>query len=38
MDARLVTRTGRDEWLRQSLFETVMDPLVHAQRPSRFVF
>ena len=38
MDARLVTRTGRGEWLRQSLFETVMDPLVHAQRPSRFVF
>jgi protein-L-isoaspartate(D-aspartate) O-methyltransferase len=38
MEARLVTRVGRDEWLRQSLFETVMDPLVHAQRPSRFVF
>jgi protein-L-isoaspartate(D-aspartate) O-methyltransferase len=38
MEARLVTRTGRDEWLRQSLFETVMDPLLHAPRPSRFVF
>jgi protein-L-isoaspartate(D-aspartate) O-methyltransferase len=38
MEARLVTRTGRDEWLRQSLFETMMDPLLHAPRPSRFVF
>jgi protein-L-isoaspartate(D-aspartate) O-methyltransferase len=38
MEARLVTRTGRGEWLRESLFETVMDPLVHALRPSRFVF
>ena len=38
MDARLVTRTGRDQWLRQSLFETVIDPLLHALRPSRFVF
>jgi protein-L-isoaspartate(D-aspartate) O-methyltransferase len=38
MEARLVTRTGRDEWLRQSLFETAMEPLVHVRRPSRFVF
>jgi protein-L-isoaspartate(D-aspartate) O-methyltransferase len=38
MEARLVTRTGRGEWLRESLFETVMDPLVHALQPSRFVF
>jgi protein-L-isoaspartate(D-aspartate) O-methyltransferase len=38
MDARLVTRTGRDSWTRVSLFETVMDPLLHAQRPSAFVF
>ena len=38
MEARRVTRTGPDEWLRVSLFETVMDPLVHALLPSRFVF
>jgi protein-L-isoaspartate(D-aspartate) O-methyltransferase len=38
MEARLVTRTGPAEWLRQDLFETVMDPLVHAPRPSEFVF
>ncbi len=38
MEARLVTRIGPDEWLRENLFETAMDPLVHATRPSRFVF
>ncbi len=38
MEARLVTRVGRDQWLRESLFETVMDPLLHAEQPSRFVF
>jgi protein-L-isoaspartate(D-aspartate) O-methyltransferase len=38
MEARLVTRTGRDSWLRASLFETVMDPLLNALRPSGFVF
>jgi protein-L-isoaspartate(D-aspartate) O-methyltransferase len=38
MDARLVTRTGPAEWLRESLFETVMDPLIHAPEPPKFVF
>jgi protein-L-isoaspartate(D-aspartate) O-methyltransferase len=38
MEARLVTRIGREDWLRESLFETVVNPLVHAPRPSRFVF
>jgi protein-L-isoaspartate(D-aspartate) O-methyltransferase len=38
MEARLVTRVGRDEWLRESLFETVVEPLVHARQPSGFVF
>ncbi len=38
MEGRLVTRTAPDAWRRESLFETVMDPLVHAPRPSRFVF
>ncbi len=38
MDARRITRTGPAEWLRESLFETSMDPLVHAPEPPRFVF
>lgn len=38
MEGRLVTRTGPDSWRRESVFETVMDPLLHAPRPSRFVF
>jgi protein-L-isoaspartate(D-aspartate) O-methyltransferase len=38
MEAQRVTRTGPAEFLRESLFETVMDPLVHAPAPSKFVF
>ena len=38
MEARLVTRVGQDQWLRESLFETVIDPLLHAAQASRFVF
>jgi len=38
MDARLVRRTGDDSFLVQSLFETVIDPLVHAARPPAFQF
>jgi protein-L-isoaspartate(D-aspartate) O-methyltransferase len=38
MEARLVTRVGPAEWLTESLFETVMDPLVHAPQAPRFVF
>jgi protein-L-isoaspartate(D-aspartate) O-methyltransferase len=38
MEARLATRVGPAEWLTESLFETVMDPLVHAPQPSKFVF
>jgi len=38
MEAFLVTRMGEREWQRQSLFETVIDPLIHATRPSAFVF
>ena len=38
MDARLVTRVGKDEWVTESLFETVVPPLVNAVRPARFVF
>jgi len=38
MEARKVTRAGHGEWLTESLFETVMDPLDHAPTPPRFVF
>ena len=38
MAAMLVTRSGERDFARSELFETVVDPLVNAQRPSRFVF
>jgi protein-L-isoaspartate(D-aspartate) O-methyltransferase len=38
MDARLVLRTATDAFATQSLFETVIDPLVHAARPPEFTF
>jgi protein-L-isoaspartate(D-aspartate) O-methyltransferase len=38
MEARRVTCTGHGEWLRESLFETAVDPLLHAPEPPRFVF
>ncbi|TLY90316.1 MAG: protein-L-isoaspartate O-methyltransferase [Gammaproteobacteria bacterium] len=38
MEARLVRRTAEDAWSVQSLFETVIDPLVHAVRPAGFTF
>jgi protein-L-isoaspartate(D-aspartate) O-methyltransferase len=38
MEAQRITRTGPAEFLRESLFETVMDPLIHAPEPPRFVF
>lgn len=38
MEARLVTRTTADTWQTQSLFETVIDPLVNAVRPQEFSF
>ncbi|HEX2492516.1 MAG TPA: protein-L-isoaspartate O-methyltransferase [Steroidobacter sp.] len=38
MEAWLVTRIGDREWQRESLFETVFDPLINAARPSAFVF
>jgi len=38
MDARLVRRVTADQWVRQSLFETVIDPLINARRPDEFVF
>jgi protein-L-isoaspartate(D-aspartate) O-methyltransferase len=38
MEAWKVTRLGEREWQRESLFETVLDPLVNAPRMSQFVF
>ena len=38
MEALLITRTGADDWTRESLFETVLPPLVGAERPNRFEF
>jgi protein-L-isoaspartate(D-aspartate) O-methyltransferase len=38
MDARLVTRTGDNEWKTDSLFETSLKPLVNAKLPSQFSF
>ena len=38
MDAMLVRRVDEDEWIRESLFETVIDPLINATAAPRFVF
>jgi protein-L-isoaspartate(D-aspartate) O-methyltransferase len=38
MDAILVRRVDTSEWIRESLFETVIDPLINATAAQRFVF
>jgi len=38
MDAVLIRRVDNDEWIRESLFETVVEPLINAAAPQRFVF
>lgn len=38
MEARLVRRLTEDAWGTESLFETVIDPLIHATPPPGFVF
>jgi protein-L-isoaspartate(D-aspartate) O-methyltransferase len=38
MDAILVRRVDQSEWIRESLFETVIDPLIHAPAARSFVF
>jgi protein-L-isoaspartate(D-aspartate) O-methyltransferase len=38
MEAWKVTRLGEREWQRESLFETVVAPLLNAPRPPTFVF
>ncbi len=38
MEAVLVRRVDETEWIRESLFETVIDPLIHASAAPAFVF
>jgi protein-L-isoaspartate(D-aspartate) O-methyltransferase len=38
MDAILVRRVGQAEWIRESLFETVVEPLINATAAQSFVF
>ena len=37
MEAMLVHRTGEREWIRESIFETVLPPLAGVEAPRRFV-
>lgn len=38
MEARLVRRTGNNDWRTQSLFETELAPLINSARPPQFIF
>jgi protein-L-isoaspartate(D-aspartate) O-methyltransferase len=38
MEARLMRRTAEDRVTSEGLFETVIDPLIHATRPPQFAF
>lgn len=38
MEARLIRRVAEDGWVTESLFETVVDPLINARRPPGFTF
>jgi len=38
MDAILVRRVDDNEWIRESLFETVVEPLINATAAQKFVF
>jgi len=38
MEAYLVRCVAEGAWARESLFETVLDPLINAQKPSTFIF
>lgn len=37
MEARLITKHGPGEWTERSLFDTVLPPLMNAERPAPFV-
>jgi len=38
MEALRITRAGHGEWVRESLFEVALEPLIHAPGPPKFVF
>lgn len=38
MEAQLVRRIDRDQWVSEGLFETILEPLVNAPQPPRFRF
>jgi protein-L-isoaspartate(D-aspartate) O-methyltransferase len=38
MDAVLIRRVDSNEWIRESLFETVVEPLINAVAAQKFVF
>jgi protein-L-isoaspartate(D-aspartate) O-methyltransferase len=38
MKAMLITRIDKDEWREEELFETSVDPLIHAEPKQQFVF
>jgi len=38
MEARLIRRVSENAWTTESLFETVIDPLIDAKRPVEFIF
>jgi protein-L-isoaspartate(D-aspartate) O-methyltransferase len=38
MEARVIHRVAEDAWSTESLFETLIDPLVNAKRPPEFTF
>ena len=38
MKALLVTRIGKNEWTVDELFETCVDPMIHADKPEEFIF
>ena len=38
MTARLIRRIAEDTWTSDSIFETVVDPLINARRPQEFTF
>jgi protein-L-isoaspartate(D-aspartate) O-methyltransferase len=38
MDAILIRRVDSNEWIRESLFETVVEPLINAVAAQKFVF
>jgi protein-L-isoaspartate(D-aspartate) O-methyltransferase len=38
MEARLIRRASETQWVQESLFETVIEPLLNAPQPPRFLF